>query len=581
MNIPQRRSMPLAVLAALLIAAGPVPAQQGSQLPDDPTDPRLNQGPKPPAVGEQVMVSTQLPIVTETAVEVLRNGGNAVDAMVTGVFLQHVVDFHQVSHFGTMSAIYYDADDAAYHVISAVSKRPRADRCGEGDPTQVAIGGVVKGLAALADRFGTLEWEEYLQPAIAAAEEGVIVTSFMYGINYSMFDSDDSLIQDNPAAMKAYMPDGHLVPVGERWKRPDLAEHLRRLADEGPDYMYTGGWGQKFVEAAQRKGYCVSLEDMADYDVEWQEPARFSYRGYEMVGSPPPDTGGPVVGFNLTVLENFDLAGMGHYSESPDTLEIMARAFKRVTAETQGAIRDPLNYHVPLSLWYSDDYAGSVARFVQETRVREGIDLKAPEETEVAATGGLSGTPMFASVGGQDHPDLGSNHNVIADGEGNWFSMLHTGHGGAPGIFIDGVRATGSGASADTMGPGRRLVLPITAVMVERQGEDVPFMAMGTPGYPPQPITEVLVNIIDFGMDPLDAVDAPRFWAGRYDDVDIRIESRISDAVRNGMASRGLKIDEIGFYNWHTGSIQVVWRDEDGMLHGVTDPRRLGMVKGF
>ena len=89
------------------------------------------------------------------------------------------------------------------------------------------------------------------------------------------------------------------------------------------------------------------------------------------------------------------------------------------------------------------------------------------------------------------------------------------------------------------------------------------------------------MNLIDFGMDPLDAVDAPRFWAGNYDGVDIRIESRISDAVREGMASRGLRIDELGFYNWHTGSIQIVWRDEEGRLHGVTDPRRLGMVMGF
>ncbi|MFW6198908.1 MAG: gamma-glutamyltransferase [Acidobacteriota bacterium] len=580
MTIPYRPSL-AAALAALLLFAAPVAAgQQASRAPGAESPP--NQGPKPPATGERVMVSTQLPIVTETALDVLRDGGNAVDAMITAVFLQHVVDFHQVSHFGTMSAIYYEAGTGEYHVISAVSKRPRADRCGEGDPSQVAIGGVVKGLAALADRFGTLEWEEYLQPAIAAAEEGVLVTSFMYGVNYAMFEGGDSLIKDNPAAMRAYMPDGHLVPVGERWKRPALAGHLRSLAEEGADYMYTGKWGRKFVDAARDKGYCVSTEDMASYDVEWQEPARFSYRGYDMVGSPPPDTGGPVVGFNLSVLENFDLGSMGHYSEDPDTLEILARTFQRVSAETGGSIRDPLNYNVPLELWYSDEYGALAARFVRDTMLREGIELRAPEGSETARLGDRSAAPAFAAADEAGHPDLGSNHNVIADGDGNWFSMLHTGHGGAPGVFIDGVRATGSGASADTMGPGRRLVLPITAVMLERQGEDGPFMAMGTPGSPPQPITEVLVNLIDFGMDPLDAVDAPRFWAGRYDDdVDIRIESRISAEVREGMTSRGLKLDELGFYNWHTGSIQIVWRDEDGMLHGVTDPRRLGMAKGF
>ena len=91
----------------------------------------------------------------------------------------------------------------------------------------------------------------------------------------------------------------------------------------------------------------------------------------------------------------------------------------------------------------------------------------------------------------------------------------------------------------------------------------------------------MLVNLIDFGMEPLDAVDAPRFWAWGSDGADLRIESRISDAVREGMRARGLTIAELGFYNWHTGSIQIVWRGQDGRLHGVTDPRRLGKAMGY
>jgi gamma-glutamyltranspeptidase len=105
---------------------------------------------------------------------------------------------------------------------------------------------------------------------------------------------------------------------------------------------------------------------------------------------------------------------------------------------------------------------------------------------------------------------------------------------------------------------------------------------MGTPGSPPQPVTEVLVNILDYGMRPADAADAPRFWAMTGEDRNIRIESRISKEVRDGMAARGIKITDIGTYNWHTGSMQIVWRDtETGRLHGVTDPRRLGTVLGY
>jgi gamma-glutamyltranspeptidase/glutathione hydrolase len=168
---------------------------------------------------------------------------------------------------------------------------------------------------------------------------------------------------------------------------------------------------------------------------------------------------------------------------------------------------------------------------------------------------------------------------VIVDAEGNWITSLHTGHGGAPGIFIDGVRATGSGVKSETTGPGRRILAEVTGVFVMRDGK--PWLSLGTPGFPPQPVTEVLVNILDFGMHPKDAADAPRFWAFRGGERGVQIESRISDAVRKGMKKSGIAITDLGAYNWHTGSMQIVWMGDDGKLHGSTDPRRLGVVVGY
>jgi gamma-glutamyltranspeptidase/glutathione hydrolase len=463
-----------------------------------------------------------------------------------------------------MSAIYYEAKTAKYHVISAVSERPLASRSDRGDPSKVAIGGVVRGLEALAKKFGTKPWATYLEPAIVSAAEGVVVTSFMYGINYAMFERSDLI--KNKDARDFYMPEGFLVPVGKRWKMPKLAEHLKKVATEGADYMYTGAWGKKFVEKCQKKDYRVSMDDMIAYKPKWQEPVRFTYRGYTILGSPPPDTGGLVVGYNLNVLENFDLTNLGHYTDSAKTLEIMARTLGRVSDETRSTIKDPLNFHVPANIWLSKDYGEMVSQYVKQTMILPDVDLSSGKEMENAQ----DETP----------PYLGSNHNVIVDAQGNWISLLHTGHGGAPGIFIDGVRATGSSARAYTAGPGRRLVLPITAIMIEKDGK--PWLAMGTPGSPPQPVTEVLVNILDFGMHPKEAADAPRFWAFRGEERQLEIESRISDDVRTTLASRGIKIKDLGRYNWHTGSMQIVWRDtKTGKLHGVTDPRRLGYVAGF
>ena len=123
------------------------------------------------------------------------------------------------------------------------------------------------------------------------------------------------------------------------------------------------------------------------------------------------------------------------------------------------------------------------------------------------------------------------------------------------------------------MGPGRRILAEVTGVFVMKDGK--PWLSLGTPGFPPQPVTEVLVNILDFGMDPKDAADAPRFWAFLYGQTErrfLRIESRISEEVRRGMARSGIAMEELGDYNWHTGSMQIIWRGDDGKLYGVSDP---------
>jgi gamma-glutamyltranspeptidase/glutathione hydrolase len=539
------------------------------QVPADPTDPLLNEGPKSEAVGDQVMVSTQLPAVTQAALKVLRDGGNAVDAFVTAVFMQHVQDYHQVSVFGAMSGLYYEASTGKYHAFNAFSERPLGDSCEHGDPAKVAIGGTVRGLESLAERFGTRPWASNLEPAIEAAERGVLVTSFMYRSNYRLWERSD-WVKKNEQARRFYMPDGHLVPVGERWKMTMLAETLRKVASEGADYLYTGAWGQKFVERAKKKGGCVRTEDMAAYETRWMEPARFTYRGHEIVVEPPPNKGGLLVGQNLNVLENFDLKNLGHYAESADALEIMVRSFGKVESDMRWSIQDPLSYHNAYELWYSKEYAKMSADYVRNTMRHPHVDLSSAMKETAALT-------MPSS---ERAYDLGSNHNVIVDAEGNWITSLHTGHGGAPGVFIDGVRATGSRVRAETSGPGRRILAEVTGVFVLKDGK--PWLSLGTPGFPPQPVTEVLVNILDFEMHPKEAADAPRFWAFLDERRLLRIESRLTEEVINGMAASGIEMEELGDYNWHTGSMQIIWRDaETGKLHGVTDPRRLGHAAGF
>jgi len=537
------------------------------QTPTEPSHPLLNLGPKAVASGKRVMVSTQLASVTEAALEVLNNGGNAVDAFITAVFLQHVQDYHQVSLFGAMGGIFFEAATGKYHVFDAYSERPQLDNCGLRNPSKVAIAGTVRGLEALAKRFGTKSWASYLKPAITAAENGVVVTSYMYGINYTKWKSS-SLIQRNRAAWEFYMPDGHLVPVGQLWKMPALAKTLKSVSLEGADYMYTGAWGRKFVGEATSRGFCVTNEDMAAYQVRWPEPLKTTYRNFEIISEPPPKKGGVQIAYNLNILENFELHHIGHYAESGETLEIMARTFGRVEDDTRWAITDPLNFRIPTSLFLSKDYARMGAEFVRDTMVLPGIDL----------------APAMRWISGEnstlDTHANSSNHLVIVDAEGNWITSLHTAHGGAPGIFIDGVEATGSDFPGCTTGPGRRVSANSTGIIVARDGQ--PWLSLGSPGVPPQPVTQVLVSIIDFGMDPKSAVDAPRFHAFRSAERVVDIESRIDDSVLQKLRSRGIDIRNIGPYNNSMGSMQIIWRDpKTGILYGVSDPRRLGHAAGY
>jgi gamma-glutamyltranspeptidase len=170
------------------LASFAIAQQEGTYGPTNPADPALNQGPKEEAIGEKGMVSTQLASSTLAALQVLESGGNAVDAAITAMFVQQVHDYHMVFLFGSMSAIYYDAASNGYYVINAVSGGPDADRGEGGDASVVSIGGTVRGAAALVERFGSRPWASTIEPAIAAAEEGAIVTSFMYGLESRIAD---------------------------------------------------------------------------------------------------------------------------------------------------------------------------------------------------------------------------------------------------------------------------------------------------------------------------------------------------------------------------------------------------------
>jgi len=545
------------------------------------------QGPKPVAEGKKAMVSTQHPEVTKVALEVMRDGGNAVDATITASIFQCVVQPHMSCLSGTVDFLYWDESTSRAYYLNSVAEFPEGLPPFAPNPNSnlvAAIPGFMPGIMALAEKFGTMPWSYYVKPAIEAAERGVVMTSFMYGTL-----ATSRALTYFPSARKFYLPNGFLVPVGERWKMPDLAVTLRRLAEEGAEYFTKGDWAKHLVEVGNEIGWMITMEHMAAYEPRWLEPLRFTFRGYEMLGNPPPQMGGLTVAYFLGVLEEFDLKKMGHYTESAETLALAAQMFYRFWHELDPLIQDPLSYRVPTEVFLSKDYQRMVAQILRYSAPTMDLTQNVKLRSSVAA--------RIAS-GLQEIHYVNSCHNCLVDPEGNWVTMMHTGNGGGiPGVVVDGVPGQGGSNNAVCMGSGRRIRSHINPIMVMREG--YPYMALGSPGDVAHNVPTVLLNIFGFDIDPYAAIDAPRFhptpkptgmlWAGGVVSVQggrerwtLDVESRLHQEVIAGLAKLGIEVRPLGKYNWHLGSMQIVWWDEEmGMLKGATDPRRLGHAEGF
>jgi gamma-glutamyltranspeptidase/glutathione hydrolase len=441
-----------------------------------------------------------------------------------------------------------------------------SDGVAETSGRRIGVPGTVPGLRAAAERFGTMKWLEYCQPAIRLAEQGFPMYSFLYA---EMTEASLGRLSAHVSGREEYMPDGFVPPVGATVRRPRLAKTLQQLASEGPDYFTKGEWARRFVEAVNASGGSIGIDEVAGYEARWVEPVRTTHRGLEVASAPPPSNGGALIEMVLNLTEQYELEKLPHYTESPRTLALLRRIFEVVEANTNSFVRDPLSFGVPIETLLSKDYAKMLARL---------IDGSWPTGEPVATPGGQ--LPEAAS--GHDPLSTDTNHLIIADAMGNVVSVTHTVYGStfATGLVVDGVGMnSGNGFPGTGSGKGRRVVSPFPATMVLREGK--PWLAIGSPGLSSRAVAIVLTNLLDFKKDLYDAVDAPRFQ-GNQPTQTFEVEARVPDRVRDGLAAYGIRVRATADYNWHMGSVQAVMRDEKtGGWIGVADPRRAGWAAGY
>lgn len=550
----------------------------------DPWASLPEQGPRSPAISSHAMVSTSHPAVTEAALAVLRSGGNAVDAMLTAIPLQQVLEPQLSTIAGGSGMLYWDSARGEPRYLNAHPDHPRGMSLPAADSvdtsgSRIAVPGTVMGMRAAAERFGNRPWASYFAPAIEAARDGFPMYSTLYGEMLAVYDR----ISHYPSGRDRYLPDGYLTPVGRNFRQPRLAAALGRLAqDDGADWFQQGEFAEHFIAAVRETGGAMTIADMRAFEPRWITPLRFSYRGHTFLSSPPPDSGGLYCGLALGVLERTSLSDLGPWPASPRAIALIARALSEAGEISERYNADPLTFSIPVDELLQPAFLAAVAR------VLEGsfpiVDLTSP------ATASVSGGHLPPSDSDIGSRHTNSNQLIIVDEQGNWVSALHTGYAAdfGTGLVVDGIGVNAANVFPGvSIGAGRRICTPMAAVLGLRDGR--PWLGLGTPGYPPPYVTLMLLNLIEYGMSLEEAVNAPRFQlntssAGTRSGWNIgrlTAETRLPHATIAGLTALGLAIEPLGDYG-RTGSMQAVMADRDsGQLIGVTDPRRTGSADGY
>ncbi len=524
------------------------------------------------------VVATSQPLASQAGLQILDRGGNAVDAAVAAAAVLNVVEPYMTGLGGDMFAILWSERERRLVGINGSGRSGSLmtrDALGGSVPDRgarsITVPGALSGWAALLDRYGTLSLAETLAPAVELAERGFPVSKTTAG-EWALFES---ILEKDPGARDTYLIAGGRAPrAGEWFANPDLAQTLRAIGDEGPELLYGGALGRRIGEHVRALGGFLTAEDFAVHRSEWVEPLSVpfgSYRLWEL----PPNGQGIVALEMLRILEPYDLASMGH--NSAPYLHHLIEAKKLAYADLEHFVGDPELMTVDPERLLDDKFIASRRSRLRADRALAWAEpessLMRSETTYVAVADEAGNMISFInSLGGP----FGSG--VVVPGTG--FALQNR----AAGFSIEEGRA-------NTVGPGRRPFHTIVPGFVTRTGaggEPEPWLSFGIVGGPQQPQAhvQVLLNIVLFGMDVQQALDAPRFRHWRASSV--TFESAIPEATIDRLESMGhrtqdplMEVGSMILYGANMGLVfgggQAVMRGERGYVAG-SDSRRDGMA---
>ncbi|MDE2806049.1 MAG: gamma-glutamyltransferase [Gemmatimonadota bacterium] len=549
----------------------PDSSAQSNAVASRPTDVHFPATNRPDVRGVTGAVSAGHPLAAAAGYDILRRGGNAMDAAIAMAGVLAVVRPHMNGVGGDAFALYYEAESGRVHALNGsgragvlatpalFAERELVEVPGNG-PLSVTVPGAVAAWVDATDRFGTLPVGELLAPAIRYARDGFPVSTRLA----SDIRAQSGALNDH--ARTLYMPHGEPPPVGSLLLNPALASTLDLIARNGKDGFYSGRVAERLAAFIEAEGGYVRAVDLAAHTTTWVEPLRGDFEDYTMLVLPP-NTQGIAQLQLFEMARSFDIAEMGH--NSAEYLHLLIEMKKLAFADRDQWAADPEFTDIPLDDLLDGAYLGARAAMVDPDRAAEE---RAP------------GVVPAVLAARQSLNDSGDTVYLTAvDQWGNavsWIQSLFAGFGSGLLEPETGVVLHNRGAlfnlesgHPNVIGPGKRPYHTLTPMMAIHTDGSFAF-TVGTPGgdSQPQSLLQIVNNLVHFGMTPQAAIEAPRFRS--YNGLRVAFEDRVPASVLGGLDRLGHDVEVVQGWTATFGGAQMILRDRDGTLTAASDPRR-------
>lgn len=528
-------------------------------------------------ISQNGMAATSHPLATQVALDILKSGGNAIDAAIAANAMLGLVEPTGNGIGGDLFAIIWDAETEKLYGLNASGRSPESlkldyfldngfDKIPAYGPLPVSVPGCVDGWFEMHKKFGSMKMEKILDPAIQYARNGFPVTEL---IAYYMRLSSHRL-KKYPGFSETYMPNGKTPAKGEIFKNPYLANSLELIAKNGRDEFYKGSIAKTIARYMKEQGGFLSYEDLASHKSEWVQPLSTNYRGYDVWELPPNGQGIAALQI-LNILELYDIGNMGFGSAG--YIHVFTEAKKLAYEDRAKFYADPDFNNIPVNKLISKEYAKERNKLIS----------------------------MDHAAGFYPPGEVGSGETIymtVADKEGNMVSLIQSNYRG----MGSGMTPTGLGFVLQDRGelfsleeghfnvyePGKRPFHTIIPAFVTKNGK--PWMSFGVMGggMQPQGHVQILVNMIDFGMGLQEAGDAPRVQhvmssePTGYEMKDggwLNLETGFEYEVIRDLMKKGHRIKfDLGGYG---GYQAILWDEKNKVYYGASESRKDGQAAGY